>query len=301
VAQLARRLADAFRFRVAVIRNRPDLPIELHAQNGLFAQLNWCLYICKYCEERGLRPRLRLTGPNYGDVAGEDWLSPFVRIGTETAVDRERRYLRMTHISELGIAGTYRRLTLAEGHRLFSRHFEIRKPVIDHATAFWNGEFGDRPVLGVHFRGTDKHSEAPTVPFDTVMAEIDRALTDQADLKDVFLASDEQRFIERATAALAARGIRATSHPDIVRSTDGKAAFVHQLPGRNAAKIHDALVNCILLSRSTVLLRSASFLSGWASVLNPRLRVRMLNAPYAATTWFPDREVLKIAERVVRA
>jgi hypothetical protein len=61
----------------------------------------------------------------------------------------------------------------------------------------------------------------------------------------------------------------------------------------NRIKAREALVNCLLLARCRALIRTASFLSGWASVFNPELSVIMLNRPYQEALWFPDREVLR--------
>jgi hypothetical protein len=42
-------------------------------------------------------------------------------------------------------------------------------------------------------------------------------------------------------------------------------------------------------------LRTSSFLSAWASIFKPDLRVYLMNRPYAETLWFPEREILKDA------
>lgn len=68
------------------------------------------------------------------------------------------------------------------------------------------------------------------------------------------------------------------------------------LAGDRNRKGFEALVNCLLLSRCDALIRSASFLSGWSNVFNPALPVIMLNRPFDAALWFPDREVLKRAQ-----
>ena len=53
----------------------------------------------------------------------------------------------------------------------------------------------------------------------------------------------------------------------------------------------EALVNCLLLSRCGALLKTASFLSGWAKVFAPGMETLLLNRTHVATTWFPDRDI----------
>jgi hypothetical protein len=78
--------------------------------------------------------------------------------------------------------------------------------------------------------------------------------------------------------------------------SDGTEA-VHRLAfaDGNYRKGREALLNCLLLSRCSALIRTASTLSGWASIFNPELPVTMLNRPFPNRLWFPDDRILRRA------
>ena len=68
--------------------------------------------------------------------------------------------------------------------------------------------------------------------------------------------------------------------------------------GMGFRKAEEALVDCLLLSRSHGLVKTASTLSGWAVVFNPSLVVDFINPPNPLTSYFPEPEILgRIADR----
>jgi hypothetical protein len=80
------------------------------------------------------------------------------------------------------------------------------------------------------------------------------------------------------------------------RRSDSGVALHHMDLGRgNYDKGRQALVNCLLLSRCDALIRTASSLSGWASIFNLKMPVYMLNQPYPRNLWFPDSRVVRRA------
>jgi hypothetical protein len=78
---------------------------------------------------------------------------------------------------------------------------------------------------------------------------------------------------------------------DSARSRDGRS--IHGSPEADKYDINrDAIVNCLLLSRCNALLKTASILSGWSKLFNPRLPVVMLNRPSGEHLWFPERALV---------
>jgi hypothetical protein len=125
--------------------------------------------------------------------------------------------------------------------------------------------------LGVHYRGTDKFSEAPRVPYEEVMA----AVRDAAHLAlprrwKLFVATDEQPFLEYARHAFPDRLIC----QEAIRSTDGQGLHF-QLAGdyRNG---EGAVSDCLLLSRCNYLIRTESELSLCSTLFNPHLPVTVI-------------------------
>jgi hypothetical protein len=126
-----------------------------------------------------------------------------------------------------------------------------------------------------------------------VHAVIDKVLARRPGTASLFVASDEQRFVDGIAARFP--GLRVSSFQDSVRSSDGRP--VHQgarAPG-NVRMGQDALVNALILSRCAAVVRSTSFLSAWASILNPALEVVLTNEPHAGKLWYPERTIIRTA------
>jgi hypothetical protein len=69
-----------------------------------------------------------------------------------------------------------------------------------------------------------------------------------------------------------------------------------RLPG-NFEMGRDSLINCLILSRCRVLVRTCSLLSSWASIFNPALDVVLLNESFEGKSWYPDRIIAHQARR----
>ena len=274
----------------AMFRRRgAQVHLDLHwEQIGLFAQLTACLQLFQLAERWGFVPFIALSSPNYLDPdGGDDWLSHyFVR----NAVPRgARRVIRIGHGYELpGIADP----TLQEAHDIFFRALTLRPEIAAEVDAFCRENLVGE-TLGVHYRGTDKVTEAVPPSYAEVHGIIDKVLLRRPGTTSLFVASDEQRFVDGIAARFPA--LRVSSFQDSVRSSDGRP--VHQgarAPG-NTRMGRDALVNALILSRCAAVVRSTSFLSAWASILNPGLEVVLTNMPHTGKLWYPERVIVHTA------
>ncbi len=285
-----------WRYRGRVDARSGDLCVRIHARVGFFAQMNWVLMILAHCEARGLRPGVELSGPFYADEPGEDWFAHFYarRDAACSGQAAPRSICHIRDLDELGLPVDYAQdMTLESANRLWHKYLSLQPDIDSHVESFVARHFAERQVLGVHFRGTDKTTEAPRVAWERYVRTLTDTLAAQPALDALFVASDEPAFIEHIAKQFPALPVIA--HEDRVKSRDGRALHVRPDPGMNRDKARDALANALLLSRCAALVRSASFLSGWASVFNPALPVTMLNRPYDHKLWFPDREVVKFA------
>jgi hypothetical protein len=155
---------------------------------------------------------------------------------------------------------------------------------------FWKACGADGSVLGIHFRGTDKSSEAPRVSWSHCLAILEAHLRDRPDFQGVFVASDEQAFVRFIAKSVKRRPVY--WRDDHYRSSDGRP--IHTTVGvvGGYEKGQDALVNALLLSKCSTLIRTTSFLSAWASIFNPTLKVVLLNKPYEGKIWYPESAIL---------
>lgn len=277
--------------------NNGTYAIDINCNTGFFAQLTWCLFILQHCENNALQPRIRLSSPHYARNPGDNWLDDFFTPRSPVANTIERcrsedlAFTTISDIDELGLSAFPRpRLNIAEGHRLFNKYLAVREDIQGHVDAFVGGHFSPGRTLGLHFRGTDKVREATPVSQEACIEVVRRYLDFCGSIDTVFVSSDEQSFVELLQRRM--KSVRVVAHQDTARSRDGRAVHALSVPGDNYAKGFEAIVNCLLLARCNVLMRTASFLSAWSSIFSPSLPVIMLNRPIDSRLWFPDREIL---------
>ena len=271
--------------------------VRIHANVGFFAHINWCLWICAHCERYNLRPYIVLSSQNYSSSGGDNWLEYYFDNLSLTLKDREAiengrvTVSRVANYAQLGLAkGAPVQMDLAKAADLLNKYLKVRDSVKEYVDSFVARRFANKNVLGVHYRGTDKKSEALPVPPEACAAVIRKYLDAHRQTQALFIASDEAAFLEFVAKKF--KGVEIISHDDSMRSGDGEA--IHKSAGGDKyEKGKDALVNCLLLSRCDALIKTASFLSAWSCVFNPTLPVVLLNAPYKECLWFPDREVEK--------
>jgi len=149
---------------------------------------------------------------------------------------------------------------------------------------FCSAHHFDNTTLGVHYRGTDKSAEAPSVSYENMEQYIRHYVTDNPAAGTVFVATDDANFLQFIQQSSVADLV--VSRDDSFRATDNVA--IHFSGHDRYALNRDAIVNCLLLSRCHALLKTASILSGWSVLFNPDIRVMMLNKPF--DNYFPERE-----------
>jgi hypothetical protein len=279
-------------------RNDGVYAIDINCGTGFFAQLTWCLFILEHCERTGLCPYLRLSSPHYARQTGSNWLDDFFEQSAAAGIVERAGgaegigFTTIRDIDELGLTAYPKApLTIAEGHRLLNKYLAVQPEIRGYVDTFRKSRFSSGKVLGLHFRGTDKNQEATPISQHEAVELLCRYLDLVGDIGTVFVASDEQAFVDRVAQRL--KTVDVIWHEDTIRSHDGRAIHNRMDVGDNHAKGFEALVNCMLLSHCDVLLRTASFMSAWSSIFRPTLPVVMLNRPIASRLWFPDREILR--------
>lgn len=157
--------------------------------------------------------------------------------------------------------------------QLIQKYVKIQAPIKSRINQFIKDHFIKYRTIGVHFRGTDKVTEVPLVPFDRiakrVMAEVARFQTD--DYK-IFIASDEWNFIDYMLNLF---GDKVCYYQDSLRSTNGQPLHIGQANPRKQGE--DALVDCFSLACTDLLIRTSSNLSLCASFFNPYIPVIEIN------------------------
>jgi hypothetical protein len=260
--------------------------VDIHGLLGLGARLVWCLEIAAYCDERRLTPRFRFTYPG----SNKDYFSELFLIDVQRFI-LQTPFVRINSIIELDLRKDYNAaLTLELASRLIKRYICVREDVLDEVEAFCEDSFGDKPVLGLHYRGTDKHRESPLIPYETIHKNLDRYLESFPGTEVVFVATDDMRFLR--DIAKRRSDLKVVWREDAVRSADGTS--VHEAANVDRSAVNrDALVNCLILSKCRALIKTPSILSAWSKIFNPDLPVLMLGRPYSPNLWFPERDLIR--------
>jgi len=261
--------------------------IEIKSCVGLGAKLEWCLEILAYCHEHGLVPQFRFSYPD--SKKSEDYFGKFFTLKQIINQDKTVRFTTISSITELDLGKDYdTTLSIELASHLIEKYLGVKEDVMNEVETFCVQHFANKRVLGVHYRGTDKAEESPMVSYDTVRRNIEHYLEFHAQTDSLFISSDDLNFIKNMESASV--GLPIIYRNDSLRSRDGNS--IHKSADTNKYEVNrDAIVNCLLLSRCDALLKTASILSGWSKLFNPKLPVVVLNQPYEQ--WFPERDLIR--------
>ncbi|CAA9890148.1 conserved hypothetical protein [Candidatus Methylobacter favarea] len=278
--------------------NQGVYAININVAVGFSAQLNWCLYIFDHCERYNLLPYIVLSSPFYTLSQGDNWFDYYFDNLKLTEIDKKNvmnglvKVSSISHISHIGLPSTNgRQMSLEYAHELLEKNIRIKDEIQEYVDSFVNTHFGQKTVLGIHYRGRDKQLEAKPVSWEFCAKAIHNYLDTNPQVEALFISSDEGNFIDWIEKEF--KSLEVIYHDDKERGSEGNALHTQPDLGNNYTKGKEALINCLLLSRCNALIRTASLLSGWASIFNPSLPVTMLNRPYLNKLWFPDALILK--------
>lgn len=262
---------------------------------GFFGHLYMCIAIFQYCERHGLTPHVRCSSPNYLDPErGPDWLEYYFTKQQSNSAPRDLSKIRYTSgmydVKLVGL-GVQPHTSIEDAMYVFNRHLRIKPHIVETVENFWKNVGNNGPVLGIHYRGTDKSLEAPRVSLEHCLTVAKRHIMQNPNTSAVFVASDEQRFIDLIKELIT--DLPVYSRDDHYRSRDGQPVHHNMTESGGYEKGEDALVNALLLAKCTTLIRTTSLLSASASLFNPHLKVILLNKAYDDRTWYPETEILR--------
>lgn len=161
-------------------------------------------------------------------------------------------------------------------HHAYDDHYNVIKKYVhvkgyihNYIQDFVHENFDGYYMIGVHYRGTDKRTEAGRVSYDKMLTIIEKTIEKSPENWKIFLATDEQKFLQK----LIDTHLERVCYIDANRSLNDNSP-VHidnkDNPSKNG---QDALLDCILLSKTDILVRTASNLSECCRYFNPELPV----------------------------
>ncbi len=161
---------------------------------------------------------------------------------------------------------------------LLKKHIKVKEHILEEVENFAAENFQDHFIIGVHYRGTDKSTEAPRVTYRQAEQAVWQQLSKltHAHYK-IFVATDEQPFLNYMAAKFPGKVICT----EATRSINFKS--VHHSAQNQYDVGRQAIVDALLLSKCSLLIRTSSNLSLWATFFNPDLPVILLNYRFGSS------------------
>jgi hypothetical protein len=157
---------------------------------------------------------------------------------------------------------------------LIKKYVKLKPKIEEKINRFIKENFTSY-MIGIHYRGTDKISEAPRVSYEEVVQSV-YDLVSMLDVSDykIFVATDEAGLITYLKSYFPNQ----LCFSDAIRSTNNTPVHEPKTHPYQAGK--DAVVDCILLSKTDYLIRTSSNLSKASTYFNPHLPVIELSQRY---------------------
>jgi hypothetical protein len=299
--------APAVRGKTMVLHSRQTFPrpswrglrSEFH---GVFSEFHSVLGACAYAEAGGAEAvRVDFRSPLYVEPGrGPNWWTYVFReavvpvcgvrpSGDEVHLDRTvTRYGRYGGFADLvqGATPYFYPMTYGlcrqELHRLAAAYAAVRDDVLDEAASFAAERFEPGAyVVGVHYRGTDAtrprvsgwltHYRSERVAYRAYADEARRAIEAASPRRhQVFVATDEIECLEFMQREFGDRLVSFDGSPRV--RAEGRAVHLDRtLPVSGYQKAKSALVDSLLLARTSYLVKGRSNLSDASLVFNPAL------------------------------
>jgi hypothetical protein len=153
--------------------------------------------------------------------------------------------------------------------------------------------------IGIHFRGTDKHREAPSVNVEGFLQEIKRqTVLLGKPYSSVFVASDSDLRLKEILNLISKEflQLRCKSYNALRSEANLSILYAREFSMNEQIRLGDeALIECLILSRAQLLIRNVSHLSNFSVYFNLDLDLVNLNKPYNLENRFPNlKSYLKI-------
>lgn len=155
---------------------------------------------------------------------------------------------------------------------LAKKYFIFKPDIQVQVKSFVDKNFKDKFVIGVHYRGTDHYMEAPRTPYEKAADVVSSYIQEnQKENYVIFVATDEQAFLKYMQEKYPGKIVCQNCY----RSTNINP--VHYVNDGRYKQGKEACVDCLLLSKCDVLIRTCSNLSLWSTIFNPKMPVIALS------------------------
>lgn len=271
---------------------RGPIGLDVAAPMGMGAMLTRLVLLLRFADQKKVPIDIRFTNPLYASENGENWLPRYFDVN-KIIEDFEGQRFKINNSWDFRMIGVNTFISLADAASIFSRKVRFSDLVEQTFNDFITDANMPKETLGIHFRGTDKAFEAAPVSQEAMLLAIKKSL-EQCDIRHIFLATDEPSFQKKMTSTFGSSMITCYEQAGVDLQSDGP---IHFSAASGGAKAIDALMNIRLLAQCPHIIRTASYMSGWAKVLNPAQEVIMLNKLSTSSHRFPDTEIATLMQK----
>lgn len=259
---------------------RDYLVVNLHNYLwGMFAVFSYVIgALHEY--DRGVYSGLEVNFGNdglyYDESFGPNWWEYYcepIKLGSPIGAN-------VNHFS-IWECGTYAYFTEQSLSRvmvkaMIDKYIKIKPHILSKVNQFKNIYFEKgHAIIGIHYRGTDKSIEAPRVGYQSMEGKINEYIAShRVHNYKIFVATDEQQFLDYMKRQYG----DAIISTQAMRSTVGSA--LHYNNNQHYRCGEEALIDCLLLSKCDILIRTSSNLSLWSGYFNPNLPIILMNNRY---------------------
>jgi len=207
-------------------------------------------------------------GLYYDPQHGENWWDYYfepIQLGVENTsgiLHPSKKEYRKAFLKRI-------RLTRRQVAAIVERYVRVKPHILKKRDDFAAREFDGFFIIGVHYRGTDKKTENPLVPYEKVFKEIENRIPPDLPFR-IFIATDEEFFLRSIETRFPGRVFSIPAH----RSKGAEG--VHFLYKNSYEIGEEALLDCLLLSKCSFLIRTPSHLGLWSTYFSPDLPVVLL-------------------------
>lgn len=240
---------------------------------GFFSLFFQVIGAIEFCQNGGHNLRIHFNDGYYLDTKkGDNWWRYYFETDQYSYTDMNAQRHLIDDDTVLKTFSIYgRNLETEVGHSIVSQ-ITIKPDINTYVSNFISQKFTDGYTIGVHYRGTDKVEGSTKESIRIPYGEFLKHLEQYPSSSTIFVATDEESFLEEMKQHFKKRVI----FIDALRSANDDPVFQsHDHSGYQKGK--EALIECLLLSRCDILIRTDSNLSHACRFFSPKQKVIKLS------------------------
>jgi hypothetical protein len=228
---------------------------------GLFATLHFCLHIFLICDRYRIKAYCIAPHLYSSESSGGNWLEALLSHRRFNDIElmsiqkyiENGQYRYITHWNNFSARDYQSSFTFEKAHSLFFDNFNVRPSIYSKAHSWSKQNFGNS-VLGVHYRGTDKFTEAPRVSTSEFISAINKILHDRK-IDTIFVATDELQLRDVVIKKYS-KTYSVVSYSEL---SDTSGVPIHKtLGGTSSKKMEEEFIDSVLLSMCDIALKTYS-------------------------------------------